>query len=551
MRVRLSVRDTGRAKLLVNPAYRPLLERAGLLRVEDFLALPAVIVCGHRHRHVAQLTLRDGASAVRFFLKRELRVPWKVYLSSAWAGFGWVTRSYREALLLRELHECGVPCPDWVAAGEDEGGQAFLLVRELPQTRELGQFLRETEAAPGLRRRFVQRLGSELAKLHKAGFHHADLHSKHVLVGGDGETVHFLDWQRSRRFRFLSWRRRLSDLAALDATLDDALASPRERLRCLRAYLRASASLEPRMAGAPRQSFAGVVTSVCRLAVGLLRKRYIREVRQASLPIGHQNLIWLDGEALCVTREFQAALDGHIPSWLVQAASADQSNGVVREQREVPGARQAILVRRWVRRPLRWLWQRLRGRPFTSPELQQAALLFRLQRYGITTPRLLAVGQRYRRPWQSESFLLTEPALCQESLPRWLARQSRRAEQAQRYRQVLRQTGAVLRRLRDAGCYLDERLSFNEAGGCTLAVRDCLGESPAVVVTSLDGIRALRRAHPTPAGRDLACWRRALSNCAGSRTDVLRFCLGYVGQHRLTPAGKRLFRWLLCQRCRR
>lgn len=535
--------DQTKAKVLVNPHYRGLLQRAGLTRVEDFLALPGVIICGHRHRHVARLTIGEGSFSIGAFLKRELRVPWKVYLSSAWDGFGWVSRSYREALMLRELQACGVPCPEWIAAGEDGNGQAFLLVRELPASREMREFLRDRTTSRSLRLRLIRRLGEDLAKLHDAGFHHADLHSKHVLVGSDAETVYFLDWQRARRCRSLSWRRRLRDLAALDATLDDTLASPRERLRCLRGYLRASARLQPNPRGSPRPSFTGVVTSVCRQALGLLRKRYIREVRQAFLPIGQQNLVWLDGEALCVTREFQAAVAGRIPGWLAQAADTEGPNGVRHERRQVPGIRPALLIRRWVRRPLHWLRHRLLGRSFISPEFEQAAVLFRLQRYGITTPRLLAVGQRYRRPWELESFLLTEPVLCHDSLPHWLSQESARAEPRRRYRHMLRESGSVLRRLHEAGCYLNESTA--------LAVRDGVGEDPAVVVSNLEGIRARRRRQSAPAMRDLRQWRRTLAQCAGSRTDALRFCLGYLGQDHLTPAAKRLFRCLLGQRCHR
>ncbi len=72
--------------------------------------------------------------------------------------------------------------------------------------------------------------------MHAAGFTHPDLYSKHVLVGPDGASVQFLDWQRSRRRLVLDARRRARDLAALHATLADDLARPRERLACLRGY---------------------------------------------------------------------------------------------------------------------------------------------------------------------------------------------------------------------------------------------------------------------------------------------------------------------------
>lgn len=540
MHARTSETRSRGARLLVNPHYNALLERAGLTRVEDFLALPAVIIWGHRGRHVAQLELSDGAVTVSAFLKREHSVPWKVYLASAWAGFGWVSRSYREALTLRELQAAGVPCPDWIAAGEDGTGRAFLLMRAVPAT-ELRDFLRIGSPDAEVRRTLVRRLGQDLARLHDAGFHHADLHSKHVFVSAEGGSIYFLDWQRSRRWPRLPWRQRLSDLAALDATLDDALVSPRERLRCLRAYFRAAAANEP------RRSFSDVVGDICRQAVRLLRKRYIREVRQASLPIGQQNLIWLDGEALCVTSEFQSALRGKVPSWLVQE-NVGPPNDVTREEMDVPGAGRAVLVRRWVCRPLGWLWQRLRGQPFTSPELRQAAVLFRLQRYGLTTPRLLAVGQRYPRPWRSESFLLTEPVPGLDSLPGWLASRASGGGDLGQYRRVVRESGSVVRRLHEAGCYLAAK-SDHDAAQCALAVQECGPDEPRVVVSDLTEIQARRRPGRGLALRDLARWRHALGWSAG-RTDALRFLLAYLGQDRLTPAAKQFIR-SLCARQRR
>src|SRR5262249_20562467 len=143
----------------------------------------------------------------------------------------------------------------------------------------------------------------------------------------------------------------------------------------------------------------------------LLRRRHVRDQRQAPLPAGAQTLIWLDGEALCVTREFRDDLHGRLPDWLTPAGRCSLlDNQVSRSGVAISGERRACLVRRHARRPFAWLWPLFRQRPRTSPELRQAALLFRLQRYGIRTPRLLAVGQRHLARGSSESFLLTEPA---------------------------------------------------------------------------------------------------------------------------------------------
>src|SRR5438128_12125803 len=228
----------GRRPLEINPRYRPLLDRLGLREVDDFLRLQAVIVCGHRHRHTAHLTLGAGETAVRAFLKREQATYWRDYVSSLWAGLGWVSRSSREGRMLQALQAAGFPCPEFIAAGEDDRGRAFLLVRELEGTEELRQVLREHTTDVAGRRLLARRIGCVLAEMHDAGFRHGDLYSKHVHANLARQTIHFLDWQRAQRRRRLSWVCRLHDLAALDATLNDDLASPRERLICLAAYLK-------------------------------------------------------------------------------------------------------------------------------------------------------------------------------------------------------------------------------------------------------------------------------------------------------------------------
>jgi hypothetical protein len=134
----------------------------------------------------------------------------------------------------------------------------------------------------------------------------------------------------------------------------------------------------------------------------LLRKRRLREERDRPLVIGRRAVLWLDGEALCVLRDFWDELDGQIPSWLVPGGSAE-------DRVPLPGGRQGLLVRRRRDQPLRWLWARFCQRPLVSPELRRAGVLFRrgTQDRG---PRLLAFGQRRPLPWRTESFLLTEMA---------------------------------------------------------------------------------------------------------------------------------------------
>jgi tRNA A-37 threonylcarbamoyl transferase component Bud32 len=376
------------ALLEINPSYRPLLEGLGLTAPADFLSLPAEIITGHPDRHVGRLTL----GSVRAFLKREFAIPWRERLQSAWSGCGFASRSWREARMLQAASQAGIACPEWIAAGEDNHGRAFLLLRRIEGTVDLRTFLQEHCHTPRERRHFARRLGIALARLH-AGFRHPDLYAKHVLVHPADASIHFLDWLRARRGHPGPTQRR-RDLAALDATLAEQLASPRERLICLHAYLR---ELHSPLGAEEAKRWAH---GIRRWTRRLLRRGRLRAERDRPLAIGERSVLWLDGEALCVLRDFWDELDGQVPAWL---GAGDDAETVV----PLPGGRQGLLVRRRRDLPLAWLWAKFCQRPLVSPELRRAGMLFRQDKQD-GRPRLLAFGQRRPLPWRTESFLLTE-----------------------------------------------------------------------------------------------------------------------------------------------
>jgi tRNA A-37 threonylcarbamoyl transferase component Bud32 len=272
----------------VNPRYQGFLEEQGLVHADEFLALSGHVVRSHADRQVVRVRLGNGAAAFTAFLKREDRVAWKDRLANACSGFGFVSKSYREAGLLRSLQRAGVGCPEMVAAGEDADGHAFVLVRELDGARDLVSLLQERrDATPQERRRFARVLGEALAHLHDTGFEHPDLTANHVLVDATGETVRFLDWQHSRRRRHVSWSRRWRDLAALHATLTGELATPRERLVCLRAYLRATLPVR-----VPRHFLERALATIIDHAGRLLQLPHVRDLRLAARAAVPDRLEW-------------------------------------------------------------------------------------------------------------------------------------------------------------------------------------------------------------------------------------------------------------------
>jgi tRNA A-37 threonylcarbamoyl transferase component Bud32 len=256
------------AFLETDPDCADLFRRHGLASPDDFLALPGAIVGGHADRHTLEVLI----GAERFFLKKEHVVPLRDRLASAWDGHGFVAKSVREGRILRQSRQAGIGCPTVAALGE-ERGRAFLLLRAALDMWELRVCLL---SLPSVERCLLaQALGRAVARMHGAGFNHPDLYAKHVLAGTDGAGYRFcfLDWQRSRHRRSVVWRRRYRDLAALNVSLVEALASPRLRLACLRAYLSATAPL--------RQA----AVAIHHISTRLLLRRKVTRLRQAPLPI--------------------------------------------------------------------------------------------------------------------------------------------------------------------------------------------------------------------------------------------------------------------------
>ncbi|HWG44234.1 MAG TPA: lipopolysaccharide kinase InaA family protein [Gemmataceae bacterium] len=512
VRGRRSARKRG--FLEVSPCHRSFFRQLGLTEARHFLALTGEkphIVSGHPDRHVARVQIGEGSRRWIAYLKREHRVTWRTRLSNALAGFGLVSRSLREARTLQTLQREGIHAPEWLAAGEDGQGRAFLLVREVTGVELRGVL--QTEKDPRRRRRIARQVGVTLARLHTAGFRHPDLYANHLFIEAKDDSIHVLDWQRSRLMRTLTWQERQRDLAALHATVDAALATPRERLICLRAYRRASP--QPRIRG--WVLLRGIETQARRL----LTRRHIREKRQP--PTRRQAWICLEGEALCVTPAMQQRCGERMPDWLPpNREPGEAQETLTRRWPNLPDETRTLLVQRRGRKSLA---ERLRRQgSFISPEQRQASLLLRLQRHGVTAPQVLALGRRHGADGEVESFLLTEPLTDTCSLEAWLACQTRRrttADGLARRWSVLRQAGALLQNLHEASCYLDIG-----SAGCGLAVRQAQGEV-TIVIDRVETVTPRRHRQPGRAARDMTRMQQVLHAAGCTRTDLSRFRAGY------------------------
>jgi hypothetical protein len=446
----------------VNPVFAPQFAALGHDTAAAFLELPGEVVSGHPDRHVARVALPDLPTA--FYLKRQHAVTWRERLRNRLAGFGWVSRCVREAAILKQLAAAGLPCPRWVAFGEDRG-RAFLLVEELAAA-DLREVLSDSALTLAGRRALAERLGRLIGSLHAAGFTTPDLTAKHVLVSPDSGELTLLDWQSARRTPVVSEGERVRALAALHASVADELATPRERLRVLRTAL-----------GPGR--LAGFARRVEREAAKLRGRRSIRDQRQPAVTANAQRLVWVAGEAVCAVPDVAAVW----PKPAVSPPFYGCQPGTLSVR--LPDRREGTLIRGLSFTPLARLSARLRGRPWRSPGVTLGRVLFHLERYGVPAPRLLAFGQRLTGPASAEWFALH--AIPAEPV-------SANPEPA-----TAEHLGRVLRRLHDAGCRLvGNPLGVFGANECGVSVRD------------VTRVRIVKRVTPDDRKRDLEGVRAAL-----------------------------------------
>jgi len=448
---------------VVHPNFAVRFASLGIDSALGFLELPGEVVCGHPDRHVVRVVL--PGFPVAFFLKRQHRVRWRERFRNWRAGFGWKSRCGREAEILKQLAAAGLPCPRWVARGEDSQGRSFLLVEEIAEARDLRHVLSDNALSQHERRALAEGLGAQVALLHATGFTTPDLTAKHVLVSPDAGDVTLIDWQAAMRVKSVGTRDRLRNLAALHASVVDKLAQPRERLRVLRAALRPA-----RAAGLVRGRFSEIVRRVLAEAERLRERRSIRDQRQPVVMGRKQRLVWVAGEAVCAVPELAS-------QWPKPAVAAPHY-GCEPDTLSIPlhdGC--ATLIRGRSLAPLARLTAALRGRPWRSPGVTLGRVLFHLERYAVPAPRLLAFGQRFVGVAVEWFALHTPPAKVITNLDASTAEQ----------------LGRVLRLLHESGCVpLGEPLAvFGYQDG--VAIRDVTRIQLVRRVTAHRRVADLRR----------------------------------------------------------
>lgn len=372
---------TSKAFVVVHPRYRAWLAKCGLVRPEAFLELPGEIVSGHQDRHVMRVELPSGVQPRVVFLKREHRVGWRVRLRNWRAGFGFVSRSIREAETLKRLDAMALPAPQWIAYGEDTRGRAFLMIDDLSGSLDL-RVAAKAMRGDETRRDFCNRIGQAVAECHSRGVSTPDLAAKHVFVKPESGGVTLLDWPSATLDTAMTFKDRAAMFAQLDASLAPALATPRERMRVLRAYCRSQWG-QPRL----REWLAAIEP----MRVKLAKRSSIREQQTLT----SKRLVWLaDDEAMCVT----AKLAGQWSQLLAPYYTSEPAGeSIIR----ACDGRPATLIRYRTLAPLGRLMAKLRGKSWRSPAMLLARKLMKGD-----GPELLAFGQKLTGPVSADSFVL-------------------------------------------------------------------------------------------------------------------------------------------------
>ena len=436
--------------IVFHPRYRAWLERHGITSAAAVAEVPGEIVCGHPDRHVARVDLGPPSDRRTVFLKREHVVGVRSRIRNKFAGYGPVSRSEREAIVLDRLERLGLPGPQWLAHGENEHGHGFVLVDSVPEARDLPDISADPTVDTTDRRRIAETIGRTVAELHEAGFGTPELAAKHVFVSLKTFAVTLLDWQSTPRPGPVSPADRVRQLAKLNGSLADAVVGPRDRLRVLWAYVRVVRMIRHKEGRPMPLGFARFARQVM---AGTARRRMrssVRDQQHRASPVD-QRLIWLAGEAACVVPELRDSWPADPIAAPFYLPADEPGKPAPEEWLTFPDDRRTLLIRYRTFAPFGRLVAAIRERPWRSPASRDARMLFHLQRYGIDAPALLAFGQRAVGQHTSDSFCLIDPIPNAIELFDRIDDLPARSDER---RAILHETGHVLRKLHDAGCRL-------------------------------------------------------------------------------------------------
>jgi len=209
--------------LLLREDYRDFLLQEGIDEIETYLAKHRETASYLRGRTIhPSIPLKGGERMVlrhyshggllRFFTR-------DLYL------FG--SRSFQELALTEEIRSSGIGTVQPVGAMHrcflTPFYRAYLMSLEIPGAKDMVHYLQDIGPQPAgetlvAKRKIIRSAGFLLRKFHQAGFFHADLQLKNLLVT-DGKVL-LIDFDRSYRKPSLSTGERVKNLLRLDRSVD-------------------------------------------------------------------------------------------------------------------------------------------------------------------------------------------------------------------------------------------------------------------------------------------------------------------------------------------
>jgi hypothetical protein len=213
----------GKVFLLLKEEYKDLLLEQGIEDTKTFL---------QKHRQTSTY-LKGRSFHPSIPLKDGKRIVIRHYLhgglfSAFTRDLYFVgSRSFQELVLTEEILSCDIPTIQPVGAIHrvifPPFYKAYLLSLEVPQAVDLIQYFQAIGSHPSLEKLFLKRktvrsAGLLLRQFHDAGFFHADLQLRNILVSGD--RVLLIDFDRSYRKPGLSYKKRLKNLLRLNRSAE-------------------------------------------------------------------------------------------------------------------------------------------------------------------------------------------------------------------------------------------------------------------------------------------------------------------------------------------
>ncbi len=289
-----------RGRLLVNEAFRPMLEAAGLMTLDAIMGLEAgeMFRLGPG-RSTVRLELADPAGGKRaVYLKRHTKVPFRTKLRRTLSLNPPISFAMREMRGIVRLADIGIASMRPAAVGEQitHGGRqerSCTITEEIAGATQADDYV-ETNFSGELsvdqvaaKRRLVLQMADLARRLHRARLSHRDFYLCHIMVRpveGAEPVLHLIDLQRlSHHRRGISERWIVKDLGALlfsswpsPATgIRSPVFTQTDRVRFARAYFEAD-----RLAEAHK----GLLRKVAAKARRIARHEARRRTRRGASP---------------------------------------------------------------------------------------------------------------------------------------------------------------------------------------------------------------------------------------------------------------------------